>query len=63
MSYNDARHDGVRVANENGRTVYYPRCQFCGAEVRSWSYLPRNRYTCKACRPYKTLFLKTGLKI
>ncbi|MEA4898686.1 MAG: hypothetical protein VB067_03125 [Christensenellaceae bacterium] len=63
MSYKEAKIAGVRVGNENGRTVYYPRCQFCGAEVRSWSYLPRNRYTCTACRPYKSLFRKTGFRI
>ena len=63
MSYIDAKNDGVRVDNEKGQTIYYPRCQFCGDEVRSWNYLPRNRYTCKACRPYKAQFQKTGLKI
>ncbi|MGJ4851718.1 hypothetical protein ACH6CV_15865 [Bacillota bacterium Meth-B3] len=63
MSYLEAKRDGVRVERENGRTVYYPRCQFCGAEVRSWNYLPKNHYTCKACRPYKHLFQKTGFKL
>ena len=56
-------NEGVRVATQNGRTVYYPRCQFCGAEVRSLNYISRNRYTCDACRPYKALFQKTGLRI
>ena len=63
MSYKEALKDGIRAVNENGRTVYYPRCQFCGVEVRSWSYLPHNRYTCKACRPYKAIFLKTDFKL
>jgi len=63
MSLSEARKDGVRVATQNGRNVYYPRCQFCGAEARSLTYLPRNRYTCDACRPYKVLFQKTGLRI
>jgi len=63
MSLSEARKDGVRVATQNDRNVYYPRCQYCGAEVRSLNYLPRNRYTCDACRPYKALFQKTGLRI
>ncbi|MEA5064437.1 MAG: hypothetical protein VB065_00180 [Eubacteriales bacterium] len=56
MSYTEAQRDGIRTVQEKGQTIYYPRCQFCGAEVRSWNYLPRNRYTCEACRPFKALF-------
>ena len=60
MSLAEARRDDVRVVIRNGRTAYYPKCQFCGAEVRVISYLPRNHYTCEACRPYKALFRKTS---
>ena len=63
MSLAEARKDGVRVVTQNGHIAYYPRCQFCGAEVRSLCYIPRNRYTCEGCRPYKVLFQKTGLRI
>ena len=58
MSYADAMRDGIRVAREHGQSVYYPRCQFCGLEVRSWNYLAQNRYTCKQCRPHKRLLQK-----
>ena len=62
MSYTEAQRDGIRTVQEKGQTIYYPRCQFFGAEVRSWNYLPRDRYTCEACRPFKALFKKTGIR-
>lgn len=62
MSYIEAKRDGVRSEQVNGRTYYYPRCQFCGTEVRSWNYLPSYRYTCTLCRPYKALLQKETKK-
>ena len=61
MSYEEARRDGVRAANENGRTVYYPRCQFCGREFFAMNYRSDVRYTCDRCKPIKKLLLATGL--
>lgn len=62
MSYADAQRDSVRSERVKGQTYYYPPCQFCGAEVRSWNYLPTHRYTCPACRPYKAMLLKLTKK-
>ena len=62
MSYLEAKADGIRIEMENRQTLYYPRCQFCGQEVRSFNYLRRNQYTCPVCRPYKALFQKLKLK-
>jgi formamidopyrimidine-DNA glycosylase len=62
LSYLEAKADGIRIEAQNRQTMYYPRCQFCGQEVRSFSYLRRNRYTCPACRPYKALFQKLKLR-
>ena len=62
MSYIEAKRDGIRSEQVNGRTYYYPRCQFCGMEVRSWNYLPSYHYTCALCRPYKALLQKEAKK-
>ena len=51
----------VRNRSMEGRIIY-PRCQFCGMEVRSWNYLPSYHYTCALCRPYKALLQKEAKK-
>lgn len=61
MSYHEAVADKVRVGTYEGRTTYFPPCMFCGAEVFSYNYLRRLKYTCKACRPHKERLLATGL--
>lgn len=61
MSYHEAKADGVRVASYQGRTVYFPSCMFCGAEVFSYNYLRTVKYTCRACRPWKAALLDSGI--
>lgn len=61
MSYHEALADGVRTDAALGTTVYFPPCRFCGAEVFSYNYLRKHRYTCSWCRPRKELLLATGL--
>ncbi len=61
MSYHEALADGVRIEKCDGTTVYYPPCMFCGQDVFSWHYIPRNRYICTQCKPMQKSLLKTGL--
>ncbi len=61
MSYYEALEDHVRIGRRGKESLYYPLCQFCGAEVRSWHYLRGKRYTCERCRPFKKALLETGI--
>ena len=61
MSYQEALRDGVRIVKTGRRTLYYPRCRFCGTEVEQISYIPRNKYVCADCKPNMKVLLRTGL--
>lgn len=61
MSYNEAIADGIRIIKDQIQTIYYPRCQFCGDEVKSFNYIRSINYTCPGCRPMKRVLLKTGI--
>jgi len=61
MSYREAVEDSIRKVIVGTQSVYYPPCQFCGGDVKSYNYLRSYRYTCKHCRPIKNILLKTGL--
>ena len=61
MSYHEAKSDGVRITSYQGRTVYFPRCAFCGDEVFSYNYLRTVQYTCRECRPWKSALLASGI--
>jgi len=51
MSYLEAKEDGIPFEQGPFRqTTYYPPCRFCGAPVRSWSYLRNAKYACPECR-------------
>lgn len=50
MSYYEAIEHGVRHIRKGRTTFYFPACHICGAEVESMSYIPGNKYTCKACK-------------
>lgn len=52
MGYKEAIEDGIRIY-KNPRTrnnTYYPKCQYCGKEVMSLSYIRQNKYSCKGCK-------------
>lgn len=55
MGYQDAVRDGIRIAEEHKTLLYYPPCHLCGAEIRSWVYLPDLKYVCKECEELKRL--------
>lgn len=61
MGHIEAKADGVRFGTYYGRTVYFPRCMFCAAEVYSYHYRREIDYTCEKCRPLKARLLSTGL--
>lgn len=61
MGYRDAMKDGIRLSGKNEPRGYYPRCQFCGAELFSMNYRSDIRYTCNHCKPMKKLLLAAGL--
>lgn len=61
MSYKEAIDDGIRIVKAGHSNYYYPRCRFCGEEVRSLNYLRERHYVCKDCKPHKDILLKTGL--
>lgn len=61
MGYIDAMKDGIRLSGKNEPRGYYPRCQFCGAELFSMNYRSDIRYTCNHCKPMKKLLLAAGL--
>lgn len=51
MGYYEAIQDNVRISKDkNGDTWYYPKCQFCGAEVPNWAYKRGVKYTCNDCK-------------
>ncbi|HNX63508.1 MAG TPA: DUF559 domain-containing protein [Candidatus Limiplasma sp.] len=51
MSYFEAKEDGIPFEERPYKqTIYYPPCRFCGAPVRSWSYLRNIKYACPECR-------------
>lgn len=60
MGYQEAIQDGIRIKKRQ-RTVYYPRCKFCGAEVFSYNYVRNYNYICEDCKPNKKVLLSTGL--
>jgi len=61
MSYQEALRDGVRTVRTAKGMLSYPRCRFCGTEVRQISYIPQNKYVCAGCRPKMKVLLSTGL--
>ena len=61
MGYADAIRDGIRMTTKNHPRGYYPRCQFCGAEMYTMNYRSDIRYTCAQCRPMKKLLMAAGL--
>jgi len=63
MSYHEALSDGVRTARTRCDlyNIYFPRCRFCGEEVRSLNYIRSYHYSCAQCRKKKKILLRTGL--
>jgi hypothetical protein len=63
MSYHEALADGVRTTRTRRglAEIYFPRCRFCGEEVRSLNYIRSYHYCCIQCRKKKKILLRTGL--
>jgi very-short-patch-repair endonuclease len=55
MSYQDAVRDGIRIAEEYKRIVYFPHCVYCGKEVKTWFYFSEYGYSCVECEALKRL--------
>lgn len=60
MSYKEAVTDGIKIVY-GSMNVYYPRCRFCGEEVKSFHYIPTRYYYCPDCRKKKKVLLSTGI--
>jgi len=61
MSYKEALQDGIRIEKCGRQSRYYPRCIFCGTEVKSYNYVQHYNYICSDCRKLKNTFMKTGI--
>lgn len=59
MSYSEALRDNIRIYRApTGVNWYYPKCQICGDEVPTWSYISGLSYTCKKCKGIERLIVQ-----
>lgn len=50
MGYLEAKADNIRIVKGKGYTIYFPKCNVCGEEVKSMSYIRNTKYKCKDCK-------------
>ena len=61
MSYFEAVNDKIRINDGYGKnriTTYYPECQYCGQEVKTFSYSANKKYSCEECKDKNKISVK-----